>query len=251
MMKRLFLLLLGAATLLTACGPQSFTTALQVRQPSMSGLDLAKKTLSVVYLSDPDTLVENRAEQQALLLAAQLEDDYFDRREAVNIFKLEKDPAGDYAQADTLIRMVLGTGDDVVFLVDTPDAEGNYRVYAFDSMSGSDEVRKFSGRGTPGREFSPGWKEVRFEVLYFDSSRQWAQAADLAYDNKWAEAAQLWMEFATQGQEVRRASACYNTSLACYLMGDKTLALKWLDQADALCPLEQSTYLRRFLATVK
>jgi len=30
----------------------------------------------------------------------------------------------------------------------------------------------------------------------------------------------------------RRASACYNTALAFYMLGDLNLATKWLDRAD-------------------
>ena len=54
-MKRIILLTALAGLLLTACGPQTYTKYMHVRQPSRSGMDLSKRTMSVVYLSDKDS----------------------------------------------------------------------------------------------------------------------------------------------------------------------------------------------------
>ena len=254
MKTRLSVLLTAAVLLLSACGPQTFRVYYQVRQPSRAGLDLSKKTMSVVYLSDPDTTVSALACRQATELARTLEENYFDGKTAVGFYELEKDPAGDYSQTDTLIRMVVGTGDDVVFLLETPDmsAPSVYQIYALDSMSGSDQVLKFAGSGTVGEEFVPNWKYVAFEVIYFESSGKWTQACGAVDDGNWDYALKLWMELAGQGKNmIRRAGACYDAAIACYLLGDKPLAYKWLDRADAACPLEESQSLRRLFNTLK
>ena len=161
-MKRIILLTALAGLLLAACGPQTYTKYMQVRQPSRAGIDLTKRTMSVVYLSDPDSLTETASSRQAIFLARNLENQYFDGEEKVALYRLDKDPAGDYTQRDTLIRMVVGTGDDVVFLVDTPEQghQAAYNVYVLDSMSGSDEVKKFAGESRIGDEFAPDWVMV-------------------------------------------------------------------------------------------
>lgn len=253
-MKRIILLTALAGLLMTACGPQTYTKYLQIRQPSRSGMDLSNRTMSVVYLSDPDTLTEAVSAKQANFLAANLEKDYFEGEQKVAIYRLDKDPKGDYSQRDTLIRMVVGTGDDVVFLVDTPAAEqpSAYQVYVLDSMSGSDEVKKFAGTNRIGDEFAPDWYLVSLEVLYFESSNRWDKATDYVEVDRWADAAKIWMEIASDAKnDVRRAAACYNTAIASWLLGEKTLAVKWLDRADASCKLDQSKSLRRLFNTLK
>ena len=253
-MKRIILLTALAGLLLTACGPQSYTKYLQLRQPSRSGLDLTKRTMSVVYLSDQDTLIENTSSRQAGYLAASLEKEYFDGEEKVAIYRLDKNPKGDYSQRDTLIRMVVGTGDDVVFLVDTPekDRPTAYNVYVLDSMSGSDEVKKYAGENRIGEEFVPEWYMVSLEILYFESALRWDKAMDYVEADRWDQAMKVWMEIATDtSNSLRRAAACYDTAIASWLLGDKKLAYKWLDRADASYPLDSSKTLRRLFNTLK
>lgn len=253
-MKRLIPILAGGVALLASCGPSAFDVTLQVRQPSRSGLDLSGKTMSVVYLSNGDEAIRTQSFNQASRLANILESNYFDGKEAVGMYQLDHNPAGDYSQRDTLIRMVVGTGDDVVFLVDAPEAAASdaYNVYVLDSMSGSDEVKKFAGTSGIGGEFVPDWRVAQFEILYFDSSSQWNKASQLAYENRWAEAMQIWMDLAGSSKNpVRRAAACYDTSIACFLLGDKSLALKWLDRADASYKLETSPSLRALYNKLK
>lgn len=253
-MKRIILLTALAGLLVTACGPQTYTKYLQIRQPSRSGMDLSKRTMSVVYLSDADSLTESAASRQANLLAANLEKDYFEGEQKVAIYRLDKDPKGDYSQRDTLIRMVVGTGDDVVFLVDTPAAEqpSAYQVYVLDSMSGSDEVKKFAGTSRIGDEFVPDWYVVSLAVLYFESSNRWDKAMDYVEEDRWSEAMTVWMDIAAEAKNpVRRAAACYDTAIASWLLGQKALAIKWLDRADAFSVLDESKSLRRLFNTLK
>ncbi|MDT3366351.1 MAG: DUF6340 family protein [Bacteroidota bacterium] len=253
-MKRIILLTALAGLLLTACGPQTYTKYMHVRQPSRSGMDLSKRTMSVVYLSDKDSLTEIASAKQANFLAANLEKDYFGGEEKVALYRLEKDPKGDYSQRDTLIRMVVGTGDDVVFLVDTPEQghQAAYNVYVLDSMSGSDEVKKFAGENRIGDEFSPEWVLVNFDVLYFEAASRWDKATDYVEMDQWEDAMKVWMEIASDSRNnLRRAAACYNTAIASWLLGEKELAIKWLDRADASYKLDSAITLRRLFKTLK
>ena len=253
-MKRLILLTALAGLLLTACGPQTYTKYMHVKQPSRSGMDLSKRTMSVVYLSDADSLTEMASSRQANFLAANLEKHYFDGEEKVAIYRLDKDPNGDYTQRDTLIRLVVGTGDDVVFLVDTPEQghQAAYNLYVLDSMGGSDEVKKFAGENRIGDEFAPDWVLVSLDLLYFDSSSRWDKSMDYAEEDRWEEAMKVWMEIAADAKSpVRRAAACYDTAIAAWLLGNKQLALKWLDRADASCVFSESRSLRHLFTTLK
>ena len=253
-MKRIILLTALAGLLLAACGPQTYTKYMHVRQPSRSGIDLSKRTMSVVYLSDADSLTEIASSKQANFLAANLEKSYFEGEQKVAIYRLDKDPKGDYSQRDTLIRMIVGTGDDVVFLVDTPEQghQAAYNVYVLDSMGGSDEVKKFAGENRIGDEFSPEWVLVNFDVLYFESASRWDKAMDYVEVDRWSDALKVWMEIASDtGNSVRRAAACYDAAIATWLLGDKQLAVKWLDRADASYKLDSAKTLRRLFNTLK
>lgn len=121
MRKLSFLTLAAAATLcLASCEPEVFSMLIDVRQPSKSGIDLTGKTLSVVYMDDlsgRDTVFNAMIAEG---FAKALEADYFGGQEAVNIFRMEKDMAGNYAAKDTLVNAAVRSGDDVIFLFDSP-----------------------------------------------------------------------------------------------------------------------------------
>ena len=113
---RRFTLTLGLAALaLAACSPQTLTLSVDMRHPSKSGLDLAKKTMSIVYMDDdkPDTTFSNGV---ASALARSLEEDYFGGNEAIGVYKIPTDSVS----LDLMHRLVIDTGDDVVFLLGPP-----------------------------------------------------------------------------------------------------------------------------------
>ena len=113
---RRFTLTLGLAALaLAACSPQTLTLNVDMRHPSKSGIDLGRKTMSVVYMDDgvQDTDFSNGV---ASSLARSLEEDYFAGREAIGVYKI---PA-DSVSLDLMHRLVIDTGDDVVFLLGPP-----------------------------------------------------------------------------------------------------------------------------------
>ena len=114
-MKRFTLTLGLAALALAACSPQTLTLNVDMRHPSKSGLDLAKKTMSIVYMDDekPDTTFSNGV---ASALARSLEEDYFGGNEAIGVYKIPTDSVS----LDLMHRLVIDTGDDVVFLLGPP-----------------------------------------------------------------------------------------------------------------------------------
>ena len=114
-MKRFNLTLGLAALALAACSPQTLTLSVDMRHPSKSGLDLAKKTMSIVYMDNasPDTTFSNGV---ASSLARSLEEDYFGGHEAVGVYKIPVDSVS----LDLMHRLVMDTGDDVVFLLGPP-----------------------------------------------------------------------------------------------------------------------------------
>ena len=119
-MKRSSILAVWALALVAiACSPQTFTMNLETRQPSLSGFDLGGKSLSVVYLEEAgkDTVF---AKNLATGFAEALEKDYFGGRQAVGVYKMDKKPGADYASRDTLLNLVMDSGDDVIFLFDAP-----------------------------------------------------------------------------------------------------------------------------------
>lgn len=171
MKKYSLLFAAAAAAFVTACGPQAFVMDIELRQPSPSGIELAGKSMSVVYmdgLSGRDTLFTKGVAEG---FAKGLESEYFGGEESVNIYRMAKDAGGVYSAKDTLVNLVMDSGDDVVFLVDSPDfgnislskrqivagkgADSTNLVYAtlpfrlnyyvYDSMDKADTVRIFRG----------------------------------------------------------------------------------------------------------
>ena len=113
---RRFILTLGLAALaLAACSPQTLTLNVDMRHPSKSGIDLSRKSMSVIYMDDgqADTTFSNGV---ASSLARSLEEDYFGGREAIGVYKI---PA-DSVSLDLMHRLVIDSGDDVIFLLGPP-----------------------------------------------------------------------------------------------------------------------------------
>ncbi|MBR4687424.1 MAG: hypothetical protein IKP01_03840, partial [Bacteroidales bacterium] len=114
-MRRLPLILGLSALALAACSPQTLTMSVDMRHPSKSGIDLSRKTISIVYMDDGavDTTFSNGV---ASALARSLEEDYFSGREAIGMYKV---PA-DSVSLDLMHRLVIDSGDDVIFLFGPP-----------------------------------------------------------------------------------------------------------------------------------
>ena len=113
---RRFTLTLGLAALaLAACSPQTLTLNVDMRHPSKSGIDLSRKSMSVVYMDDgqADTTFSNGV---ASSLARSLEEDYFAGNEAIGVYKIPLDSVS----LDLMHGLVMDSGDDVIFLMGPP-----------------------------------------------------------------------------------------------------------------------------------
>ena len=168
-----------AALALAACSPQTLTLSVEMRHPSKSGIDLGRKSMSVVYMDDgqADTTFSNGV---ASSLARSLEEDYFAGREAIGVYKI---PA-DSVSLNLMHDLVMDSGDDVIFLIGPPtfgevalsDAKAvsnpvsvdsafvtqaqvpyNAKLFVYDSMDKEDKLHVFRGNSIlRGQIFSNG-----------------------------------------------------------------------------------------------
>ena len=297
---------LGVLLAGVSCSPQALPISLEMRHPSRSGLDLMRKTFAVVYVEDGNAGDSLFSEKMAVSFATRLENEYFDGKQTVGIFKIPYG-SGDYASKDSLVNLALDSGEDVVFLFDktsfgpytltktvaspagfpadsayrtTVNVPISIRLLAYDTMNKEDKVFSFSGSNVlkptvfndgsltesdlpeamwpyvgeyasglgnvAGASFMPVWKEETFQVLYYESFNEtWINAAWAARECKWDEAITKWMTLLKTKNMQKRSCAEYNIALGCFMMGQKELALKWLDQSDKDYPISLSKSLRK------
>lgn len=160
------------AALAVACGPSRHAIHVEMRHPSKSGIEFSGKTISVVHLENDNTMNNNLSEGIADGLAYALEQDYATGEGSVGIYRMRSVPGADYSSRDTLVNLLMDTGSDVIFLVDTlsvglmtmggassvaapssPDSlyisTGNLpfrmKLYCFDAMNKDEKVYDFSG----------------------------------------------------------------------------------------------------------
>lgn len=253
---------LAAALLLAACSPQVYPLYLEVRQPSSSGLNLNRKSMSIVYMegnNNLDSLFERRA---ASAMARSLEEDYFDGEEVVGLYSV---PSLDTVTVENMRSLVMDTDKDVVFLLstqmdvpqDTTVAMSiplKARMYVYDSM-GEDKVRSFKGSSvmnvarmqdleekaddvgkTISGRFLSGWKTESFSYYFFDdfSVDEWVEGIQFANDGAFAKSADVWMTLVKKGSSIKRACAAYNLAMTFYLMEDYEMSAKWLALAEKM-----------------
>lgn len=269
-MKKLHFLLL--ALLAVSCSPQVYSLVLDVRQPSQSGLDLARKSMAIVTMETPDSTFDRNA---ASAMARVLEQDYFGGEELVGMYRV---PVADSVNLELMHSLVMDTDADVVFLMSSaigmPDDKARLplktSLSVYDSM-GEDKVHGFKGSaylvpkdGTSdlseeaekvgsriATRFLSTWKTESFSLYYFDdlNSSSWENALKLAYENKFGKAIDVWAKFVKGGTAIKRAAASYNISMAFYLLEDYEMAAKWLDMADSMENLSLSAGLRKRINT--
>lgn len=289
---------LSALVALQSCDPQAFSMNVEMRYPSSSGMSIDGKSVAVVYLNEDSAKDSVFNECLANGFASAIEKNYFNGAEAVNLYKMPKVVGGVYSNADTLINLIVDTGCDIVFLFDAPEfgnvqikeqktsTSGTYypvsvpvavKLYGFDSLSGSDTVRVWTGtrmlsanmEASLGRQaaadslwnrigssaenlgevsartFAPVWKEETYTFIYYESPEAWLAAAQYASDYKWNEAMKAWISLLDTNNPMKRSCAEYNIATACFLMGDNELALKWLNSSDEDYPISLSKTLRK------
>ena len=293
---------LSALVALQSCDPQAFSMNVEMRYPSSSGMSIDGKSVAVVYLNEDSAKDSVFNECLANGFASAIEKNYFNGAEAVNLYKMPKVGGGVYSNADTLINLIVDTGCDIVFLFDAPEfgnvqikeqktsTSGTYypvsvpvavKLYGFDSLSGSDTVRVWTGtrmlsanmEASLGRQaaadslwnrigssaenlgevsartFAPVWKEETYSFIYYESPEPWLAAAQYASDYKWNEAMKVWISLLDTNNPMKRSCAEYNIATACFLMGDNELALKWLNSSDEDYPISLSKTLRKRIQT--
>lgn len=268
-MKRIAFL--SALFLVAACSPQIYPVYLEVRQPSSSGMDLNRKSMGIVFMdgAQPNDSTFDRTAASAF--ARQLEEDYFDGREEVELYHV---PAADSVSLQLMHDLVMDTGKDVIFLLSSQvgdrTTEGalpvSSRLLVYDSM-GEDRIRSYSGsalmpaagKGEPSeaetagnrmvRRFKSGWKTESFSFYYFDGfDDAWYDALGYVIDTKFSKAMDIWMPLTKDKSQTRRACAAYNMAMAFYLLEDYEMSLLWLDYADKLENVPLSGGLRSRLA---
>ena len=268
--------LLAALILLAACSPQVYPLYLEVRQPSSSGLDLNRKSMSIVYVdgtNNRDSLFERTA---ASAMARKLEEDYFGGEEVIGIYHI---PTPDSVTVETMHSLVMDTEKDVVFLLSTQldmpaDTTGamsipvTARLFVYDSM-GEDKVHNYRGSsrlevqnmaalgesaeevaGRIASRFQSGWQTESFRFYYFDSflDNGWLDALNKVEEGALAKAMDLWMPLAEEGSAIKRACASYNMAMAFYLLEDYEMSERWLSMAEKMENLSLAPGLRKRLA---
>ena len=170
-MKRiLYIIALMAMTV--SCGPARHLIHVEMRHPSKSGIDLVGKNIAVIHLENDNDIANRFSEGMADGFAYSLEQDYGTGEGAVGIYRMKVIPGGDYASRDTLVNLLMDTGSDVVFLIDTlstgtltmgglaavaspVSVDSSYistgelpftmKMYGFDAMNKNEKVYSFSG----------------------------------------------------------------------------------------------------------
>ena len=159
-------------SMLVSCGPSRHAIHLEMRHPSKSGLDLAGKIVSVVHLENGNPVSDSFAEGIADGFAYSLDQDYGTGDGSIGIYRMRVVPGGNYASKDTLVNLLMDTGADMVFLIDTlsvgrlsvdkvskvasaSSADSAYistgrlpfsiSLYCFDAMDESEKVYSFNG----------------------------------------------------------------------------------------------------------
>jgi tetratricopeptide (TPR) repeat protein len=170
-MKKFFYLTILAA-FLTSCGPIRHAIHVEMRHPSKSGIEFVGKNVAVVHLENDNAIGNSLSEGIADGLAYSLEQDYGTGEGSVGIYRMRVVTGGNYASKDTLVNLLLDTGSDIVFLIDTlatgkmtvggatsvasPSSRdssylstGNLpfkiNLYCFDAMNSNEKVYTYSG----------------------------------------------------------------------------------------------------------
>ena len=157
----------AAASLLWACSPEVYSFYLDVRKPSLSGMDLSKKSIAIAYMEGPAKTDSLLSANTASLFAQALEEDYFGGEPVIGMYAY---PVTDTVTVEAMRNLVMDTGEDVVFLLKSamgkpvdginnpiarpshPDSANVFtakvpidlQLYAYDSM-GKDEVKSWKG----------------------------------------------------------------------------------------------------------
>lgn len=253
-----FLSLLTLALIVLSCGPSRHAIHVEMRHPSRSGVELAGKIISVIYVNDTDGVHNTISEHMASAFSESLEEGYGTGEGSVGLYCVDKS-RGDYTSRDSLVNLLIQTSSDVVFLMDViPSGEKTaagqpvkVSLYCYDGMDKNDRVRQFAGTKVlpaandtelmeeaskagkiVAEPFGAQWKHEQYSIAYYDNSK-WYEALVRAEQYDWKGAMDIWLGLLGTSDLMKKASAEYNISVACYMLGDFALAEQWLDRSDA------------------
>lgn len=166
---------IAIALIACACGPSRYAVQIEMRYPSKSGVDLAGKIVSVVYVSDSDSVASRFNGAMAEGFAYALEQDYGTGDGSIGLYEVLSRQDTDYASRDSMFNYLMTTGADVVFLFGLPQlgqmnvsgatkvtsassADSSYvssggiqyklHLYCYDAMNKEDKVIAFGGVST-------------------------------------------------------------------------------------------------------
>lgn len=158
-----------------SCSPARHVVNVEMRYPSKSGLELAGKSLSVVYVEAENDYATSMMEGMVDGFTSALEKDYGMGEGEISIYSIKPDLAAIYSSRDSLMNILMDTGTDVVFLFDSlkmgaltmgatekvasassPDSlyittgsmPFTMSLYCYDSLNKADKVFTFSGKST-------------------------------------------------------------------------------------------------------
>ena len=265
-MRRFLIPFLSVLLLAVSCSPSRYAMHLEMRYPSKSGLDLAGKVVSVVYLENDDEQGNRFNEGMADAFAYALEKDYGTGEGSIGIYRMRCEDGVDYANRDYMLDLLVDTDADVVFLFDTlkfgsvlSDGSTQFTValHSFDAMDKNEQVRTYTGSSaavlsedaaksgtTVASSFKSQWRNEQYSLMYFDNEK-WYKALDRAEAYDWKGAIDMWMTLLSSNDPMRRSCAAYNIATACYMLTDYDLAAEWLDYSDKENKLTHSDNLRK------
>lgn len=191
-MKNTLIAISAVCLTLASCAPMKHAVHVEMRHPSRSGVDLAGKDISVVYLETDNTVANTFSEGMADGFAYTLEQDYGTGEGSVGIYRMRMSENGNYASRDSLFNILMDTGADVVFLFDTvrlgtiviggstrvasPSSQDSsyvsratmpytMKLFCFDAMDQKEEVKAFGGTSVARPDIYSDGKRTSGELM--------------------------------------------------------------------------------------
>ena len=247
------LLFLAVSLLALSCAPSRHAINMEMRHPSKPGLELFGKIITVAYSETGDTVSDVFNSRIAETFAKGLEQEYMTGEGSVYVYKTDVP-----AKKDSLIKILMNTGADLVFLFTPPVIQAGttsipvqINLCCYDGMNKDDKLLYYTGSAVVSssatdsfeaaavesgnaiaKTFAPQWKLEQFSIAYYDSSK-WYEGLIRAEEYDWKGAMDIWIGLLDTDDMLKRAAAEYNIAVACFLLGDIDLAEKWLEKSKA------------------
>lgn len=273
-MKIKQIILVSALAVLASCAPQIHVLNLDLKEPSAAGVKMDGKSLAIAYQDSSNPVDTAFCNAFATGLAQSIESQYFNSEQVVTIYRLPDEPEADYAHPDSLVRMVMDLNADVVMFLKRPIVSGTAvceNIALYDSMSKQEMVKNIKKYGflndyesdpqqfvdkaiqignQTGVAFESSWVPYNVFLYFYTKYGDWYQSMDNVYENDYASAIKHWISVTQNGGSPEEKScAAYDIGVACFLMGEPSLALEWLDKSDEIYHLELTGEARKMVKT--